>query len=252
MIYVGTFSKLLWPRLRLGWVAASPELTERLAYLRQTTEMGGQQIAQQAIATLQKDGTLDRYTRRAHREYRRRMIGLLRACRLHLGPQDVKFRVPTGGFTVWAESSLPSVLETTLVARLQQAGVLVQAGLPCHVAPPSAWLASSAQRTATASAFITARTWRAMPCVSSSMVLASARKALTSYSAARLCPVLGLDPRGVLASTRAPSPPYRDCRVAAMRLNGPTLAEFFLGLHLDPGRRSRLLPRRPWRRWPAE
>ena len=136
VIYVGTFSKLLWPRLRLGWVAASPELTERLAYLRQTTEMGGQQIAQQAIATLQKDGTLDRYTRRAHREYRRRMIGLLRACRLHLGPQDVKFRVPTGGFTVWAESSLPSVLETTLVARLQQAGVLVQAGLPCHVAPP--------------------------------------------------------------------------------------------------------------------
>lgn len=138
VIYVGTFSKLLWPRLRLGWVVASPELTETLAQLRGTTEFGGFQAAQQAITLLQEQGVLARYTRRAHREYRQRMICLLRACRLHLGPIGARFYVPEGGFVVWVETPLPGRCEPELMARLLLAGVLVQAGSPCHV-EPSAW-----------------------------------------------------------------------------------------------------------------
>lgn len=138
VIYVGTFSKLLWPRLRLGWVVASPELTKTLAQLRGTTEFGGSQAAQQAITLLQEQGVLARYTRRAHREYRHRMICLLRACRLHLEPIGARFCVPDGGFVVWIETPLPRRCEPELMARLLFAGVLVQAGSPCHV-EPSEW-----------------------------------------------------------------------------------------------------------------
>lgn len=136
VIYVGTFSKVLWPGLRLGWIVAHPALIDALAGLRQISELGAAHWGQAALADMAERGDLARYLWRAQREYRQRMVCLLRQCRLHLSGTGAHWSTPHGGFIVWVQTSLPASAEPELLARLERAGVGVQAGAPCHTEPP--------------------------------------------------------------------------------------------------------------------
>ena len=138
VIYVGTFSKVLWPGLRLGWIVAHTALIDALAGLRQVSELGAAHWGQAALADMAERGDVSRYLRRAQREYRQRMVCLLRQCRLHLSGTGARWSTPHGGFIVWVQTKLPASAEPELMARLERAGVSVQAGTPCHTEPPLA------------------------------------------------------------------------------------------------------------------
>ncbi len=138
VIYVGTFSKVLWPGLRLGWIVAHTALIDALAGLRQVSELGAAHWGQAALADMAERGDVSRYLRRAQREYRQRMVCLLRQCRLHLSGTGARWSTPHGGFIVWVQTKLPASAEPELMARLERAGVSVQAGAPCHTEPPLA------------------------------------------------------------------------------------------------------------------
>ena len=79
VIYVGTFSKSLFPALRLGYVVAPPWLAGALAAAKQSADNGGNVAVQEALARFILDGHLARYTRRMRKRYERRRDTLLTA-----------------------------------------------------------------------------------------------------------------------------------------------------------------------------
>jgi GntR family transcriptional regulator/MocR family aminotransferase len=85
VVYVGSFSKVLLPSLRLGYLIAPPSLVPALRVARQLTDWATPAVSQRALAGFIDDGLLARHVRAARREYEVRKERLERALARELG-----------------------------------------------------------------------------------------------------------------------------------------------------------------------
>jgi len=113
VIYAGTFSKALFPGLRLGYVVAAPPLLARLASARVFSDFGSDGIAQAAVADLLSSGALERHVRRVRRAMSERRDALLATLADHL-PEDAEWTRPAGGHLVWVR--LPAEVDPDALA----------------------------------------------------------------------------------------------------------------------------------------
>jgi GntR family transcriptional regulator/MocR family aminotransferase len=77
VIYIGTFSKVLFPALRIGFIVAPPGLVDPLVGARALSGRHGNAIEQQVLARFIGEGHLGRHIRRMRRLYKTRMEALL-------------------------------------------------------------------------------------------------------------------------------------------------------------------------------
>jgi DNA-binding transcriptional MocR family regulator len=100
VVYLGTFSKALFPGLRLGYAVAARPLLERLVLARFASDFGSDALAQAAVAELLESGALERHLRRLRRLYAARREALLAALEESM-PGDLRWTRPRGGLGVW-------------------------------------------------------------------------------------------------------------------------------------------------------
>jgi DNA-binding transcriptional MocR family regulator len=115
VVYAGTFSKVLFPSLRLGYVAAARPLLARLATMRLTSDFGSGVVEQAALATLLATRGFDRHVRRMRRLYAARLAALLAALQRDM-PPGTRWTEPRSGHVVWI--TLPPGIDPD---RLEQA-----------------------------------------------------------------------------------------------------------------------------------
>lgn len=127
VLYIGTFSKVVFPGLRLGWVAAPPAAAARLVDILHATSLATPTLAQAAVSRFVAGGGYEAYLRRAHRTYRRRLRALLDGLERHL-PPGCEWTRPEGGYTLWLRLPTAGGDETTQLARIARAGVRVAPG----------------------------------------------------------------------------------------------------------------------------
>jgi 2-aminoadipate transaminase len=109
VIYLGTFSKILAPGLRLGWAVAAPEAMEALLHGKQPTDLHTGMAQQMATYEVVKNGYLEHHVEEIKAFYKERRDVMLRALEEHF-PADAHFTRPAGGLFVWAE--LPRHIDT--------------------------------------------------------------------------------------------------------------------------------------------
>jgi GntR family transcriptional regulator/MocR family aminotransferase len=128
VIYLGTFSKALFPGLRVGYVVAPRALLARLALLRFATDVHTASLAQDALALLLESGAFERHVRRVRRLYAERAEALCTALEEQL-PEGARFRRPVGGNSVWLR--LPDAADLAeLFAQAAQRGLALATGAP--------------------------------------------------------------------------------------------------------------------------
>ena len=100
VIYVGSFSKVVFSGLRVGWIAAPENAIARLAAIQQASCLSVNTLSQAALHRFCGDGQFDSYLRRIHTVYRRRMQRMLHGLE-HSMPPSVSWTRPVGGYTLW-------------------------------------------------------------------------------------------------------------------------------------------------------
>jgi DNA-binding transcriptional MocR family regulator len=106
-IYCGTFSKVLSPGLRIGWIVASKPMIRRLVLVKQASDLNSSTINQMVMHELAEAVYADRVAA-AREHYRRRRDAMLTALARHM-PKDVTWTRPNGGLFVWV--SLPQAID---------------------------------------------------------------------------------------------------------------------------------------------
>jgi 2-aminoadipate transaminase len=123
VFYVGTFSKLMAPGLRVGWTVASTEMIARMIQLK--SDGGSCPLTQRIITEFLGGGRLSSHIDRVQMTYRTNRDAMVAALRREL--PDAAFQVPQGGYYVWL--TLPDGVDGDRVARLAlDGGVTVLPG----------------------------------------------------------------------------------------------------------------------------
>ena len=97
---VRTFSKILAPGLRVGWVDTAPELHQLLINAKQAMDTCTNLPAQRLVAGFLAGGHLEQHLVTQREEYRRRKIAMQRSLDEHLG-DIATWTDPEGGFFLW-------------------------------------------------------------------------------------------------------------------------------------------------------
>ena len=126
VIYAGTFSKLLFPSLRIGFVVAPRLLLRTLVLAHWNADGGPALLPQLALTTMLRTGELERHLRRVRKLYSARLIAMLEALRTSM-PAGTRWTEPAAGHTVWV--TLPDGVDGAVVYQDAMAdGVLYARG----------------------------------------------------------------------------------------------------------------------------
>src|SRR6476646_2712682 len=115
VIYLGTFSKILSPGIRLGWTVAPRPVLEKMNLGKQGADLCSSSLSQLFVSTYFAERRWEDYLAELRTLYRRRRDTMLDALAEHL-PREASWTRPQGGLFIWA--TLPEYIDTTdLLAR---------------------------------------------------------------------------------------------------------------------------------------
>jgi len=121
VLYLGTFSKIVAPGLRMGYVIGPEEVIHALAQAKQAADLHSQAFGQAILAELASEGVIERQEARTRDLYRARAEKLLALLAAYM-PEGVRWAPPRGGMFVWL--TLPEGVNTlVLFERAVEAGV---------------------------------------------------------------------------------------------------------------------------------
>lgn len=121
VLYLGSFSKIMAPGLRVGWVVAPQAVVQRLSILKQGGDLDVSNYAQRTLAAYLDTHPVGEHLAHLRAEYGARRDAMLEALEAHF-PSTARWSRPRSGMFVWVE--MPEEVDTTeLLRRSVEAGV---------------------------------------------------------------------------------------------------------------------------------
>lgn len=112
VIYLGSFSKILAPALRLGWMIVPEVLLPKLTVIKEACDLESSALTQRAVAAYLDAGLLPAHLDRLRTEYGRRRDAMLQALYKYF-PAEARWTEPKGGMFIWVE--LPEEYDTAVL-----------------------------------------------------------------------------------------------------------------------------------------
>ena len=130
VVQAGTFSKIFFPGVRLGWAAGPADVLAELVSAKQTSDQCAGGLGQRMVEEYGRAGGFERHLPAARALYSSHWAALSEALARHM-PAGVGWSEPTGGFLTWV--TVPDGLDTlALRADAVAAGVAYVPGPPFH------------------------------------------------------------------------------------------------------------------------
>jgi 2-aminoadipate transaminase len=131
VIYIGTFSKILSPGIRLGWTVAPPPVLEKIVLGKQAADLCTSTLTQYFVREYFAERRWQRYIEDLVEIYRERRDVMVQALRDNF-PAEATWTEPEGGLFIWA--TLPDYIDTgDLLAKALRADVAFVPGQAAYV-----------------------------------------------------------------------------------------------------------------------
>lgn len=102
VVYLGTFSKIFAPGLRIGWVCASDEILEKYVLAKQGSDLQCGSFDQRIAISYMNNYDINKHIEKIKNIYRERRNIMVDSIN-HYFPKEVRYTIPHGGFFVWLE-----------------------------------------------------------------------------------------------------------------------------------------------------
>jgi len=102
VIFLGTFSKILCPGFRIGWVCADKEVLRKYTLIKEVSDLQCNTMAQREIAFFLNEYNIETHIEKLKQVYKRRRDIMIRIINEEF-PSEVKFSIPEGGLFAWIE-----------------------------------------------------------------------------------------------------------------------------------------------------
>jgi len=126
VIYLGTFSKILAPGLRLGWIIAGRECIRRLTALKTIFDLSANTFSQMLMYRYCISGQYELHIRKCMRVYRKRMTIALKSLKKFIPAGKASWDEPLGGYLIWIR--LKVTPGTDIIRHIEGYGVKVTCG----------------------------------------------------------------------------------------------------------------------------
>ena len=113
VIFLGSFSKILMPGLRVGWIVAEPEILAKLNLLKQNVDLQCSSYAQRQVSYFMQMFDLDAHVEKLKALYRKRRTLLYDSIQTYF-PAGVTATYPKGGLFLWV--TLPEGMDAKALA----------------------------------------------------------------------------------------------------------------------------------------
>lgn len=111
VIYAGSFSKILSPGMRLGYLVADKELISRIEILKQVNDVHTPMLTQLMCVEFMKKYNIDSYIEKNRELYGKKCAAMINAMEKYFPAGKVKWVVPEGGIFLWCEC--PTITDIT-------------------------------------------------------------------------------------------------------------------------------------------
>jgi GntR family transcriptional regulator/MocR family aminotransferase len=128
VLYVGTFSKVLFPGIRTGWINGNHSVIKRLAALQYMSSVSGNMVMQAGLDRFCRLGYYDLHLKKIHNFYRKRMSRAMNSLNEHFPVEAADFTSPAGGYYIWFRFSAKFSDEELLIGILKSEGILMTGG----------------------------------------------------------------------------------------------------------------------------
>jgi len=130
VVHLFSFSKSLFPGVRIGSICARGRAVDGLLALKHTTDLSGVLVLQAAVADFVRRGGYDRHLDNLRGRLRQRRDVLLAALEKHM-PAGTRWTRPDGGYQIWVD--LPGDIDSrALLREAETAGVMFAPGHQFH------------------------------------------------------------------------------------------------------------------------
>jgi len=102
VIYIGTFSKIFCPGLRVAWLCARKEIMEKYLVLKNAADLSSSTLAQLQMADYMTHNDIDEHIKMIINLYRHRRDAMVKAISDHF-PTEARYVLPKGGLFIWIE-----------------------------------------------------------------------------------------------------------------------------------------------------
>ena len=119
---LGSFSKIVAPGMRLGWVCASPEIMEQLVVAKQACDLHTNFFSQRILYQYLVNNDIDSHIQHICKGYKEQRDNMVEAIEKYF-PQNIKTTRPEGGMFLWSE--LPEGMSSVELFKLSSARKVV-------------------------------------------------------------------------------------------------------------------------------
>ncbi len=132
-IYAGSFSKILSPGVRIGWVSGPKDIIRQMAVFKQAVDLCSSPITQVLTYEYCRKGYLDSHLPNIVQDYRVKRDAMEESFRKHLAPQGITWVKPEGGFFYWLNTG--NIDSGELARKALEKKVAILPGAPFCINP---------------------------------------------------------------------------------------------------------------------